>query len=102
MVPFFDLVMPFVDDTTVPGYFITLVFQFVLCIIVITIMYSVDYIFILTLFTGAAMIDLVEEDCKALTIAVHNSIVTLNTNEISDLLKTAIQRNQSMRRSVFY
>lgn len=95
MVPFFDLVIPFVDDTTVRGYFITLVFQLVLCIFVISIMYSVDYVFILTLFSGAAIIDLVEEDCKALTIAILNSSGTKNIN---DLLIIAIRRNQSMRR----
>lgn len=101
MVPFFDLVIPFVDDTTVRGYFLTLVFQFVLCIFVITIMYSVDYVFILTLFSGAALIDLVEEDCKALTTAIENSVGSVKTNIINDLLKTAIRRNQSMRRLVF-
>lgn len=98
LVPCFDVVLPFVDDNTVRGYFVTLVFQFVLCLYVISIMYSVDYVFILTLFTGAAIIDLVEEDCKALTFGVQNSI---GTDAISDLLTTAIRRNQNMRRSVF-
>lgn len=98
MVPFFDLVIPFIDDTTTRGYFITLVFQFVLCVFVISIMYSVDYVFILTLFSGAAIIDLIEVDCKALTFAIHNSNRTVG--DINNLLITAIRRNQNMRRLV--
>ncbi|XP_037047175.1 putative odorant receptor 83c [Bradysia coprophila] len=97
MVPFFELVIPFVDDTTIHGYFIALAFQLVLCVVVVSIMYSVDYIFILTLFTGTAIIDLVEEDCKALTFAIHNSI-GIGDHHINDLLTTAIKRNQFMRR----
>lgn len=100
MVPFFEVVLPFIDDTTVHGYFVTLAFQFVLCIFVISIMYSVDYVFILTLFSGAALIDLIEEDCKAVTVAIHNSNGTLG--DVNDLLIIAIRRNQNMRRLVNY
>lgn len=101
MVPFFDVVIPFVDDTTVIGYFITLVFQLTLSVFVISIMYSVDYMFILTLFTGAAIIDLIEEDCRVLTFAIQNSNGTVDAGTISDLLIIAIRRNQNMRRLVF-
>lgn len=103
MVPFFDLVIPFVDDTSVPGYFIQLIFQFVLCIFVISIMYSVDYVFILTLFSGAAIIDLVEVDCKALTFAIENSkSYVAKVGDVKYLLDTAIRRNQLMRRLVSF
>ncbi len=102
MVPFFDLVIPFADESTARGYLVTLVFQFILCIYAISIMYSVDYVFILTLFSGAAIIDLVEQDCKALTIAIRNSIGGLaDIGHINDLLIIAIRRNQFMRMLVF-
>lgn len=101
MVPFFEMVIPFVDATTIHGYFIALAFQLALCIVVVSIMYSVDYIFILTLFTGTAIIDLVEEDCKALTFAIKNAISTAD-HHIDDLLNTAIKRNQLMTRFVIY
>lgn len=98
MIPFFDLVIPFVDVTTVRGYFIMLAFQLVLCVVVVSIMYSVDYLFILTLFSGIAIMDLIEEDCKALTVAIENSNGTIvDVVRIEDLLTTAIRRNQFMR-----
>ncbi|KAJ6649101.1 putative odorant receptor 83c [Pseudolycoriella hygida] len=98
MVPFFDVVIPFVDDTTARGYIVTLLFQFVLCVFVISIMYNVDYLFLLTLFSGAAFIDLVEEDCKALSFTIVNSKREVNVSGIRDRLISAIRRNQGMRR----
>lgn len=101
MVPFFDVIIPFIDDSSISGYFITLLFQLVLCIVVISIMYSVDYVFILTTFTGTAIIDLIEEDCKALTRAIHNSVGDLvENNVVNELLLVAVNRNQEMRRLV--
>lgn len=89
-------VLPYFDPATTMGYTINTIYHFVIGIITLASLYSVDLLFITLLFTGAAYIDIVRLDCDELTEELLKTGKERNEKKISQLLRALLVRGQEM------
>lgn len=88
--------LPYFDRNSLIGYIFNTIYQSVLGLITLGALYSVDLLFIVLLFIGAAYIDFVRLDCDELTEELLKIGKERDEKKTSQLLRALLVRGQDM------